>query len=484
MSKIITFAVPDFKEMTPEQIEDCQFQKVHFRIYSTAVNAHGYIMSLKVLKKYANTIQGKPILTYYMPYAYGGDGDFGGHENSTFAQETPVGFFPNDCKITYEKESDGTVFMCADGYIWTAYYDYVVDVFKNNENVKGVSSEILIVDSEIDEETNIENILQYSFAGLTLLGSHDAMGTPIKPAVDGCKGTLVTFSATNYEKAKNEFEKKLYNSVKEESSNEGSIFIQKIKEDAMAEKIEKNAAPSEVVENAEKIVTTEVEISTDTVTYDDDNRYVGETREEHKVSTTDVVEVPEEEVKPPVETNATESDGNDEPQVEENATEEIVGNTTVVEENASQETTPEENACKSNNEISADEYNALKLKCSSLEKELNEKNEAYSQLEIQCNALAEYKKNKETEIMKNTIDCELSKVSKILNADQINEWREKSLQCSIDNVDGFVNELKAFAFDVQEKNGVAAADTMRCSIPTETVKEPTDMWERIAQTYK
>lgn len=252
----------------------------------------------------------------------------------------------------------------------------------------------------------------------------------------------------------------------------------------MAEKLEKNAASSEVVENAEKVVTTEVEISTDTVTYDDDYRYVGETHEEHKVSTTDVVEVPEEEVKSPVETNATESDDDGEPKVEENATEEMVENTTVVEENASQETTPEENACKSNNEISTDEYNALKLKCSSLEKELNEKNEAYNQLEIQCNALAAYKKNKETEIMRNTIECELSKVSKVLNADQINDWREKSLQCSIETVDGFVNELKAFAFDMQEKNGVSTAETMRCSIPTETAKEPTDMWERIAQTYK
>ena len=469
MSKIITFSVPEFEEMTPEEIEDCQFQKIHFRIYSTAVNAHGYIMSLKVLKKYANTIQGKPILTYYMPYADGGDGDFGGHENSSFAQETAVGFFPNDCKITYEKDPDGTVFMCADGYIWTAYYDYVVEVFKNNNGIKGVSSEVLIIDSEVDEETNIENILQYSFAGLTLLGSHDAMGTPIKPAVDGCQGKLVTFSTTKYEKAKSEFEKKLYNSVKDESSNDGSIFMPKNKEEAMAETIEKNAAPSEVVENAEKIVTTEVEISTDTVTFDDDCNYIGETHEEHKISTTDVVEVSDEDADHPIEENSTISD--DEEKID-------------AEENAAEEHTPEENACKTKNEISADEYNALKLRCSSLEKELNEKKEAYNQLEIQCNALAEYKKNKETEIMKNTIECELNKVSKILNADQINEWREKSLQCSIDNVDGFVNELKAFAFDIQEKNGVASTDTMRCSIPTETVKEPTDMWERIAQTYK
>lgn len=483
MSKIITFSVPEFEEMTPEEIEDCQFQKIHFRIYSTAVNAHGYIMSLKVLKKYANTIQGKPILTYYMPYADGGDGDFGGHENSSFAQETAVGFFPNDCKITYEKDPDGTVFMCADGYIWTAYYDYVVEVFKNNNGIKGVSSEVLIIDSEVDKETNIENILQYSFTGLTLLGSHDAMGTPIKPAVDGCHGKLVTFSTTNYEKAKSEFEKRLYNSVKDESSNDDSIFMPKNKEEAMAETIEKNAAPSEVVENAEKIVTTEVEISTDTVTFDDDCNYVGETHEEHRISTTDVVDVPDEEVDQTIDTNATTPD-DDKADVAENSTEKSSDESTVVEENATEELTTEENACKTKNEISADEYNALKLKCSSLEKELNEKKEAYNQLEIQCNALAEYKKNKETEIMKNTIECELNKVSKILNADQINEWREKSLQCSIDNVDGFVNELKAFAFDIQEKNGVATADTMRCSIPTETVKEPTDMWERIAQTYK
>lgn len=480
MSKLVTFAVSELNELTPEEIEDSQFQKIHFRIYSTALNAHGYIMSLNVLKKYANTIQGKPILTYYMPHADNGNGDFAGHEDSSWAQETAVGFFPNDCKITYEKDPDGTVFMCADGYIWTVYYDYVVDVFKNNDGSKGVSSELYIIDSKADEETNIEEILQYSFTGLTLLGEQDAMGVPIHPAVEGCRGELVKFSTANYEKDKIEFEKKLYNSVKEESSDEGSILIQKNKEEAMAENIEANAASSEVVENAEQYITTEVKVSTDVENFDDDGCYVGSTYEEHKQVTRETVTTPENEEESGIVENAVETkEDNPETDVQENAIEKDP-----VVENATKEDAPEENACKANNEIFDEELNALKLKCADLEKQINEKNVAYEQLEIKCNSLAEYKNNKEAEIMKNTIECELNKVSRILNAEQINEWRKKSSQCSTENVDGFINELKAFAFDVQEKNGTPAVESIRCSIPTETKSEPTDMWERIANTYK
>lgn len=52
-----------------------------------------------------------------------------------------------------------------------------------------------MIETEIDEETGIENILQYSFTGLTLLGEYDAMETPIHSAVPGCQGKLVEFSS-------------------------------------------------------------------------------------------------------------------------------------------------------------------------------------------------------------------------------------------------------------------------------------------------
>ena len=52
--KFVCFSISNEENaMTPKEIEDYQFQKVHFRIYSAdRVNDHNYTCSLKVLKKY------------------------------------------------------------------------------------------------------------------------------------------------------------------------------------------------------------------------------------------------------------------------------------------------------------------------------------------------------------------------------------------------------------------------------------------------
>ena len=53
--KFVCFSISNEENaMTPEDIENAQFTKVHFRIYSAdRVNDHNYTCSLKVLKKYA-----------------------------------------------------------------------------------------------------------------------------------------------------------------------------------------------------------------------------------------------------------------------------------------------------------------------------------------------------------------------------------------------------------------------------------------------
>lgn len=530
MGKLISFAVND-AVMTPEEIEQKQFQKIHFRIYSNQLNEHGYLCSLKVLKKYAYTIQGKPILAYYKKYGNHGNGDFGGHEHSMFAQEIAVGFFPNDCVVTYEKGEDGTVYLCADGYIWTEYYQHIVNVFNDFNGVKGVSSEIYMIKTELDEETGIENILQYSFTGLTLLGDYDAMETPIHPAVPGCQGKLVEFSALEekYKEAKCDFEKILYcsNNKNQESDQSGSFFNENIKEAEMDENKVKNAASSEVVENAEKIVTTKVKTEVNTVKYDDNYRYIGEENEEHKKVVTEVIQVPEETLdtntnkddKDIVENATSEekaetsSDNKEEKNVSDpESKDEKVENGNV--DNPTEETKSDdidENACKTDNAcvdnacndknackeenaddgsvdetVSIEEFNALKEKCESLENSLSAKTVECENLQAKCNSLEEYKNNKETEIMHNTINRALDEVSNVLNAVQMDDWKARSKECTIADTDKFINELKAFAFDVQEKNGTTKPDLLRNSIVTNDVAnlDEMDMWDRLERKYK
>lgn len=494
--KLVTFSISnEEKAMTPEDIEKFQFTKVHFRLYSAdKVNDHNYTCSLKVLKKYAKTIAGKPILVWYNKYANGGKGDFTGHEDSAWAKEYPVGFFPQEPKITYEKDDDGTIFLCADGYIWTLYYSEIVKVFENYGGIKGVSSEMLVIDSEMIEDTDIENILQYSFAGLTLIGEHDALGTPIKPAVDGCQGVLVTNASTNteYEKAKAEFEKILYNSVNQESVETGSFFNNKNKEELMDTEIIKNSSSPDVIENATQEITNKVEVSTDTYSYDDRGRFVGATHEEHSVKTTEIKEVPEEEVKTTeaVVENASEEvidEKVDNTEVIENT--EVVDNSEVIENSVEEEKVNNaqevENICKTENSsvVSMEEFEALKVKCSVLEGELEAKKADYDALLQKCSALEAYKNNKENENMRNAIEVTLNSVSHILNSAQIDEWRKESEKCSAENVDEFTNKLKAFAFDIQEKNGVLQTESIRNSIPKEVEIEATDFWGQMEKKY-
>lgn len=226
--KIISFSTSgENVEMTPEEIENFQFVKLHFKLYSAdKVNAHNYICPLKVLKKYSSTIAGKPILAFYNRYANNGKGDVAGHEDSEIAREYPIGFFPNDAIVTYEKDADGVVFACADGYIWNVYYEHIIDLFRQNDNKKGVSSEMFVIDSKVREDIRAEEIIQFSFTGVTVLGDTDFMGNRIMPAIQGCNAEIVKNSVeqNDFEKAKMEFEKILYNSKNQESENSGSYF--------------------------------------------------------------------------------------------------------------------------------------------------------------------------------------------------------------------------------------------------------------------
>ncbi len=481
--KLISFSISNNENIiTSEDIENCQFKKIHCKIYSAdRINAHNYTCSLKVLKKYANTISGKPVLVWYNKYANCGNGDFGGHEDSIWAKQYPVGFFPENAKVTYEKDNDGTIFLCSDAYIWSLYYDEIVKVFESYGGVKGVSCEMLIIDSEIIEDTDVENILQYSFSGLTLLGENDALGSPIKPAVDGCRATLVTNSIatektnTEYEKAKIAFEKILYNSTKLESESLDSFFCEKNKEDIMETEIAKNAVSdtsADPVENATQEVTTRVSVSTDTYNYDDDGHYVGDSYESHTISTTEIKEVQENEVK------------NDNSSTTDNS--ETVSNSVDESSKTDNSTTSvTNNSYKTNNfsKINMEEFESLKIRCAALEQELSEKKAEYNILLQKCADLEVYKKNKENENMRNTIEIALNSVSHILNSDQISQWRKESEKCSTENVDGFINNLKAFAFDIQDKNGLLHSKSIRNAIPRQTEMEPSDLWARIEKKY-
>ena len=422
------------------------------------------------------------MLVYVNPFT----DDFEGHEDDgLFKKEIPCGFVPNEesANIKFEKDEDGTVFLVCDAYIWTMYFENVKEIFERDGGEKSVSVELLAIETE-DKDDGTTELKEFSFTGITLLGEK------IRPAVDGASAKLIKNSSAStnaeYEKAKVEFEKILYNSVKQESVETDSFFNTKNKEEIMDAEITKNSTSPDVIENATQEVTTRVGVSTDTYSYDDDGRFVGATHEEHSVRTTEIKEVPEEEVKPTevvVENSSEEEEKVDNAEVIENT--EVVENSTDEDEKVDNAVQEVENACKVDNSsaVNMEEFEALKVKCSALESELETKKAEYDVLMQKCSVLEEYKNNKENENMKNAIEVALNSVSHILNSAQIDEWRKESEKFSAENVDEFTNKLKAFAFDIQEENGVIQADSIRNSIPKEVDIEPTDFWERMEKKY-
>lgn len=462
-NKIVKFSIENsIDNLIPkEEIEDSQFSKIRLKFYSSeVVNAHNFIVSDSVLMRDADTIKGKPTLVYYNKYGNRGNGDFAGHENGKIAQEIPCGFVPTDADISFERDDDGVLFCYVDAYIWKVYFEHIMKVFEEFDGEKGVSSEVFIIQSET-LDNSVENVLQLSFSGITLLGETNIYNSPIRPAVDGCKANVIKFSTLcdEYDKAKTEFMHKLNNSANVESSKEGSFLMQKNESEEVTMEDKKQKETCQKIDNGKDYIDTTISVESQKTSYDDDGNYIGTSGEYHRSSETVVVKTTDKE--------DSKIDG-----VETNSTE--------------------------NKECNTDcnkELNEALKRCSELEqelneckKELNECKKELSSTKKECSVLAKFKNDIDMQHIKNSIDIALNSVSHILNASQLKEWRDKSKDCSKDTVNGFINELKAFAFDLQDKDKGRKIETLRSSIPVhiENSKESSeseDVWERIERNY-
>lgn len=453
--KLLSFSIDEIENIkTLEEINDSQFSKIRIRAFSDGVTRHGYGFSLNTIKESAFTILGKPILFKYDMWT----DDASSHE----PEEVQCGFVPKDEKdadIQFEyDEVLNKTFLTVNAYLWNVYQEDLIRILQRDDGYKNVSVEMWVIDSDetSKKDKGYITVNKFVYNGITILGSS------VMEACEGADMEVIKFSYDAYQRAQLEFEKKLNNSINQES-DQGSFLIQKNsenKEETMAKEV-KNAATDtpEVLENGEKISTVNVNVSEYTDNYDDNGNYVGGTCEHHSKSETKVEHTDENTMA--VIENAVEDE-------EKQKVDNSVGTNE----------TPEQ--INNSNENFAEKYNALEVKYSTLETELLELKNSYSSLELKCASLEEYKNNKENEEKTIAIECALNDVVGILSADEISQWREKSLTCS--TVDAFKNELKAFAFDVQKKSGTKPEETLRNSIPLTQVEEPTNVWDRLAKT--
>ena len=452
--KLISFSIDEIETVkTLEEINDSQFTKIRLRAFSDGVTRHGYGFSLDIIRESAFTILGKPILFKYDMWT----DDASSHE----PEEIQCGFVPKDEKdadIQFEYDKDlGKTFLTVDAYLWNVYQEDLIRILQRDDGYKNVSVEMWLIeyDESTKEEKGYITVNQFVYNGITILGSS------VTEACEGADMHVVKFSYDDYQKAQLQFEARLNNSINQES-DEDSFLIQKNsknKEETMAKEVTNAATETpEVLENGTKYTTTSVSVSEYTDTYDDNGNFVEGTNEYQSKSETKVEHVDET------------AKGLNNDLISENVKsekEDSIQCSTAVPENNSYETVEEK-------------CSALEVKCSALEAELTTLKNNYSALELKCTSLEQYKTNKENEEKTVAIECALNDVADILSAKEIEQWREKSLKCS--NVDGFKNELKAFAFDVQKKNGVKPVETLRNSIPVLQEDESTNVWDRLEKT--
>ena len=450
------FSIDKFSVDQLQDMSDSQFMKGRMRAFADGLNENNIYFSLDGIKRAAKTILGKPMLaafTFWNP-----DG-LGGHDKEEF----PVGYVPEDSVITFEESEDGRTFLCCDFYIWKHYTNGIEDILVSSEGVKSISVELKAINPIEDKEKGITIVDNFVFYGITILSDS------LNPAVRDASLKVLKFSTEEFNKDKDVFDRlreslKINNSATKES-NKGSFLMQKnIKEENMEEEI-KNA-----VEQQEEVILNSAEESSQQVENacgdkvknadeDVDNACGDKVKNAcgDKVKNEEVDNACGDKVKNAEEESGSESD--------EESTEDV------------------ENAIKVKcSELEA-KNSELEIKCSEYEATVNGLQEKIKELEVKCSTLEEFKTNTESAQRVQAIECALEEVSSILTVEEIAEWREKSVNCS--TVDGFKNELKAFAFDVQKERGIQqATETLRNSItiPNSKEEESLDVWDRLEKS--
>jgi hypothetical protein len=174
-NKKISFAVDRFELI--EEAHNSQLAKMKFYVCRDGNNLHNLPISWETISNAAHTLIGKPILVNYKQYL----DDFGSHD----ADQKPVGCFISEGDIQQEKDDEDNTWLTAIGYVWRKYFPEVFNVIERNEETDGtrVSMEIELVGDD-----NKEEITNFAFMGLTMLGKN------IQPAIPNARG-LLSFSA-------------------------------------------------------------------------------------------------------------------------------------------------------------------------------------------------------------------------------------------------------------------------------------------------
>lgn len=304
-------------------------QKCELWIMREGINSNGSSFDLSGMDRASESLKNIPILAY-IKKGEDGEPDFDEH-NMEYRFETddegnlclkehylevPIGVIPESNNYRLEKVN-GHNWVVVDGYIWKSYSNEGFEILKRDEE-KSVSMEITVNRGEFSK--NVYNILDYTYLGVTVLGSD------VAPGISGAKIKMdfSTNDNTEFFNAVKELNKMLKEELQSEVKQVDKTTLEfeetkKKKDDEEDKKCGRAVEEVEVVEEPETEIVETVEEVEEIVDTEKEVEVIEEPQEIEETETTETEEIVEEKKEEP-----TEEVVEEEPETMETEVEEIV----------------------------------------------------------------------------------------------------------------------------------------------------------------
>lgn len=484
--------VPEWTKNYPEH----KFSVFKTCFLSTRPNSHHLDIDDATLRKYASTILGGFLVAKIQ------NGDSMSHEED----EQVYGVFPRDQKIEFVEE-DGFTKAYAYAVVSKIYGKDFNAIFEG-DNLRNSSVEMTVI---TEDDADEGKVISFDLMGLCCLGHR------INGSCPDADITMVRFSeeeANAYfsensilsdlekfveNRKKSMAEKYVSHPVNtsKDAIYEGEWDGNKAKQDLVKEKNYKTLAPKVCLRLEPGWEDREVTKLGYPVMglYDGEWRYSakalasaqGYAEKENETGVLKKIKAIKKKL------GLENSDGKEETKMAEKDTEKVnMEEETKVDE--TKETEMEETVikaedcpCDEDDKHDTEEHEDFEAKCAQLTKDIEErdniimqKDEELKQCQTELAELREYKRCMEASQLACKVEAALSEIKGFASESQIDAFREEGKNCTLENIDAFVNKVKATCFDATKGNLSKSDDGMfKFSIPVVTEKKSESVWDRL-----
>ena len=484
--------VPEWTKNYPEH----KFSVFKTCFLSTRPNSHHLDIDDATLRKYASTILGGFLVAKIQ------NGDSMSHEED----EQVYGVFPRDQKIEFVEE-DGFTKAYAYAVVSKIYGKDFNAIFEG-DNLRNSSVEMTVI---TEDDADEGKVISFDLMGLCCLGHR------INGSCPDADITMVRFSeeeANAYfsensilsdlekfveNRKKSMAEKYVSHPVNtsKDAIYEGEWDGNKAKQDLVKEKNYKTLAPKVCLRLEPGWEDREVTKLGYPVMglYDGEWRYSvkalasaqGYAENENETEVLKKIKAIKKKL------GLDDSDGKEETKMAEKDTEKVdMEEETKVDE--TKETEIEETVvkaedcpCDEDDKHDTEEHEDFEAKCAQLTKDIEErdniimqKDEELKQCQTELAELREYKRCMEASQLACKVEAALSEIKGFASESQIDAFREEGKNCTLENIDAFVNKVKATCFDATKGNLSKSDDGMfKFSIPVVTEKKSESVWDRL-----